>query len=211
MAAGQSGIDVSHYQGDIDWQAVAGAGISFAYLKATEGTGYSDTTFAGNWAGCQDAAIASGAYHYFLPRDSFLQQAENFVSALKSVGYDRSKDLPPAIDCEEMDGSSPAEYVHALGSMTHLLEKLLWVKPMIYTSPGFWNGLGNPDFSQYPLWLAEYTSAPQPNVPAPWSAYTIWQYSQKGQVSGISGYCDSDISNPNLALGPFRGSILNWF
>ncbi|MTI44543.1 lysozyme [Roseibium hamelinense] len=208
---GQRGIDVSHYQGTVNWQGVAASGIDFAYLKATEGTGYTDPTFKQNWSGCQEYALKCGGYHYFLPRDSFLQQAEAIVQAMRSVGYSRTTDLPPAIDCEEMDGCSAAEYVHALAGLVSLVERFLCVRPMIYTNPSFWDGLGNPDFSEYPLWLAQYTDAQSPTVPAPWSSYTIWQYSDQGTVSGIGGFCDCDLANSSLNVSPPGTSILKWY
>lgn len=202
MAASASngkGIDVSHYQGTINWASVAKAGVSYAMIKATEGDSYKDPMFATNWAGCKDNKLRCGAYHYFLPTDSFLNQADLLVGALNEVQFDPTADLPPAIDCEDMEGVSPSTYVYALKELLLLLKKQIECTPMIYVSPAFWQGLGSPDFTEYPLWVANYTSAPAPEVPTPWKTYALWQYSQSGQVEGVSGAVDLDRQNLSVS------------
>lgn len=198
MAASASngkGIDVSHYQGTINWASVAKAGISYAMIKATEGVSYKDPMFATNWAGCKDNNLMCGAYHFFSPTDDFQKQADLLTTALESVGFNPATDLPPAIDCEDMAGVSPSTYVYALKELLDAVEKQLKCTPMIYVSPAFWQGLGSPDFTDYPLWVANYTSAPAPQVPAPWKTYAMWQYSQSGQVEGVPGNVDLDRQN----------------
>ncbi|MFD1697248.1 glycoside hydrolase family 25 protein [Roseibium aestuarii] len=206
------GIDVSHYQGTVDWTSVAGANIRFAILKASEGTSFQDPTFHTNWAGAKAAGLACGAYHYFLPTESFMQQADNLVGALQAVQFDPATDLPPAIDCEEMQGCSPATYAYALSALVELVQMFIGVKPMIYASPAFWNALGNPGFGDHPLWIAEYTSAAAPSVPKPWSDYAIWQYTNSGSVPGVNGPVDRNrMAPPKAAAAAPVASPLHWF
>lgn len=206
-----TGIDVSHYQSNINWPEVATNPVGFAMMKATQGTGFVDPMFQANWKEANAAGIRTGAYHYFMPEKSFLDQAQLLLDQLAAVRYDPAKDLPPAIDCEVTDGVSNAALTFALASLVNILQRQLGVKPMIYTSPGFWNGIGNPDFSECPLWIAEYTNASEPAVPSTWSGYAIWQYSQSGSVNGIEGPVDLNrLGNAMLPMSSSR-RVLDWF
>lgn len=206
-----TGIDVSHYQGDINWQEVAANPTSFAIIKATQGTGFVDPMFQTNWQGANAAGLKTGAYHYFMPEKSFLEQADLLLTQLKAVGYDATTDLPPAIDCEVMDGVSNAAYTFALSSLVDILRRQLGVSPMIYTAPAFWDALGDPDFSECPLWIANYTSADQPTLPGSWSGYAIWQYTSEGSVNGVEGNVDRNrLGNDVSALTSAR-RVLDWF
>jgi lysozyme len=209
--SGEKGIDVSHYQGTVNWSNVAAGGTGFAMIKASEGESYTDPMFAANWAGCQNNTIQCGGYHYFLPTDSFLKQADLLVTQLKSVGFDPGSDLPPAIDCEDMEGVSASTYIYALKELLQTLQRQIRCTPMIYVSPAFWQGLGSPDFTEYPLWIANYTSASEPEIPAPWKGYAIWQYSEDGQMDGIDGDVDLDRSNPSVTGQRVQEPKLNWF
>src|SRR5262245_48071429 len=96
------GLDVSHFQGTVDWPQVAQAGYGFAFIKATDGITYTDPMFAQNWAGAKAAGLLRGAYHFFEADDDPQQQAENF---LKTVSLE-SGDLPPVLDVEASSTSS---------------------------------------------------------------------------------------------------------
>ena len=205
VAAGLlSGIDVSHYQGAIDWRAVARMGIAFAYAKATEGLDPPDAGFADNWAGMQDAAITRGAYHFFRPAASVEAQADRFLSVV--TGF-QAGDLPPMLDLEEARSgtNSPDEWASipfnerlpmALAWLEQV-EQALGVRPVVYTRRGWLEpNLGAAgDLVNYPLWIAHYTAAAQPTVPGGWSRWTFWQYSKSGRVAGIYGPVDLDRFN----------------
>lgn len=206
-----NGIDVSHYQGDIDWASVAESGIAFAMMKASEGSTFVDPMFTTNWAGAKQNNILCGAYHFFQPTESFMQQADLFLGLLRDVGYDPKKDLPPAIDCEDTTGCSSSTYAFALGHLLQLLQRFLGVKPMIYTAPGFWASIDNPNFSEYPLWLAEYTEASTPTMPPCWSDCALWQFSDTGNVDGIEGPVDLDRQPSGTLALQTGGPTLNWF
>ncbi|MFN8499877.1 MAG: glycoside hydrolase family 25 protein [Anaerolineae bacterium] len=190
------GIDVSNYQGAVDWPTVASSGIAFAYAKATEGTGFVDGTFAANWAGMETAGIARGAYHYFRPREDPQAQAALFA---QTVGPLAPGDLPPALDVEATDGITGPALADRILSMLVAVEAELKVRPIIYTSPGFWNAYVRDASGSWPawtpsyyLWVANYTSAPLPYIPNGWSLWVFWQYSGDGRVPGVSTPVDLD-------------------
>jgi lysozyme len=210
VASGPSakGVDVSHYQGNINWSSVQTAN-GFAYTKATEGIAYTDTSFAKNWAAMKTAGIPRGAYHFFRASQDPVKQADYFVKALQSNGgFTAGTDLAPMVDVEVLDGQPAATLVTKLGQfITEAQTKLGGnVKLVIYTGPSFWiNNLGNPNFSANPLWIAHYTSAATPWVPSTWSTYTIWQYTDVITTAGINaGGVDGDRWNgPPSAVQSF--------
>ena len=94
------GVDVSHYQGEIDWERLAGEDISFAYIKATEGSGHKDEMFDRNWSEAQTTGLRIGAYHFFSLDSAGADQAENFCSTVTAV----DGMLPPVVDVEPYGG-----------------------------------------------------------------------------------------------------------
>lgn len=97
-----AGIDVSHFQGNVNWPAVKAAGIAFAFAKASDGNTYTDPQFANNWRGMQAAGILRGAYHFYESKDDPQTQAQQFLKVLGQLG---SNDLPPVVDIESSTGS----------------------------------------------------------------------------------------------------------
>lgn len=184
-----NGIDVSHYQGTVDWVKVKAAGIAFAYAKATDGNTYTDPQFKTNWQGMQAAGILRGAYHFYETNDDPVTQANNFISAVGSLNIN---DLPPVVDIEIFKGAYGSNSVTAnLQIWLDTVEKALGHTPMIYTNPTFWNQTVNADFSKYPLWIAEY-DVNQPKIPDGWKQWSFWQSSQSGSVAGVTGKVDTD-------------------
>jgi len=190
---GDQGIDVSHWQGSINWAKVADAGVSFAYIKATEGTTVTDDRFAQNWAGSGVAGILRGAYHYWWPGNP-AEQARLFCSMW------RDSDLPPAIDLECAVASVD---VNDLRRFLSAVEDECGIRPIIYTNGNWWNSarLGGRVHwaSEYGLWIADHgvnngKPRPQgPRLPADWTEWLLWQYTSVGRVSGISGDVDRNV------------------
>lgn len=180
------GIDVSHFQGDIDWTQVAAASIKFAIAKATEGTGVKDAKFAANYAGIKNSGMIRGAYHFFHPSSDAQAQAANFLQRVTQL---EPGDLPPALDVEVNDGKSASVIIAGVRQWLQAVETALGRKPMIYTSASFWNANlgGTGEFTDHPLWVAHYTFKPQPNIPNGFTTHAIWQFSQKGSVNGVAG------------------------
>ena len=190
------GIDVSHYDGNIDWASVKQSGREFAIMKASEGDGYVDPTFAQNRAGARAHGIAPGAYHFFHADLDPIAQAEHFLQVAGAPG---AGDLPLVADVETSNGQTAAVISkNVLAFLGHLQQKT-GQTPMIYTSPSFFNGnMGNPQgFDAYLLWVAHW-KVNCPNVPGTWKSWAFWQYTDSGNVPGIGGNVDLDRFNGSL-------------
>jgi lysozyme len=179
------GIDVSHYQGTIDWQQVAQAGIRFVFVKATQGITVVDPQFQTNWQGAKAAGLLRGAYHFFEPDDDPGLQVQNLLAALG----DDPGELPPALDVETHGDA--VQILAGVQMWISLVEAALGRTVILYTSPGFWKTLGAPGLPGQPLWIAEY-GVSAPKLPAGWTDWTFWQSSQSGTVAGIQGAVDLD-------------------
>jgi lysozyme len=193
------GVDVSEFQGSIDWNAVHGSGRGFAIARVSDGTGHSDPTFAANWSGIKAAGMVRGVYQFFRGSESGAAQADLLVSAIGSLG---AGDLPPVADVEVSDGVSGGTLVASLAAWVGEIKAKLGVTPMIYTAPGFWNGLPSTgQFAGEVMWVANWQVS-CPDVPSPWTGWTFWQYDD-GQTTancpGISGAVDKDRFNGTLA------------
>jgi len=197
------GIDVSNWQGSINWSKVAGAGYKFAFGKATESTTYSDPTYAKNRSGSEGAGLVFGAYHFARPSgtsratvtESATAQADYFVG----VAAPQPGELPPVLDLEATGGLGPV--LLELWTQTWLDEVYArtGVHGFVYTSPDFWKDkLGDSTAvaaAGYKLWVAHWTSASSPQVPAQnWNSagWTFWQWTDGSSVPGIGGKTDGD-------------------
>jgi lysozyme len=183
-----TGIDVSDNNGPVDWAAVAAAGHTFAFARATLGRESNDKLFAEHEKGARARGLRFGAYHLPYPGNSSAeQQAGHFLSVAKP----QPGDLLPAIDVEQ---KTPVDTTEAALSRDQLLswlrdwlaavEKQIGAKPLVYTNPGWWSSrLQGADVSDHPLWLAHYTNG-QPTIPHAWQSFAIWQHSESGSIGG---------------------------
>jgi len=194
--ASLQGIDVSHYQGKIDWQKVVAAEQAFAFIKATDGIGTGDSMFAANWKGARSAGIRRGSYHFFRPLTSPLQQSKSFLAKLG----DDLGELPPVLDFELLGGASAGQALSGAKEWMDVVEAATGRKPILYTGPSFWSSTLHdaPVFTGHHLWIAQYTSAAAPRIPSPWSKWTFWQHSEMGVVPGIAGFVDLNRFNGTL-------------
>lgn len=193
------GVDVSHWQGTVNWSQVRSDNVTFAFMKATEGTNYTDPSLAQNWAGARQVGIFRAAYHFARPSiGSGPAQARYFVA--KAGLFHGTGDLPPVLDLEVTGGLSPAALRTWVSSWLTTVEQLTGRTPILYFSPYFWiDHLGNSTaFTRYPLWIAHYTTN-GPLVPGGWSRWTFWQRTSSGHVSGISGSVDMNRFNGTSA------------
>jgi lysozyme len=192
------GVDVSHFDGTIDWAAARRDGITFAIIKATEGTSFVDNRFATNWANTQANGIVHGAYHFFRPKSDPVAQADFFV---RVAGSPKSGELPPVIDLEVTDGLTAAQVAAGARTFLQRVQQKTGRVPMIYTSVRVFNSLlgGPPGFNPYPLWVANW-NVRCPNIPnPPWTRWTVWQSSATGTVAGFSDPVDVDRFNGTSA------------
>ena len=201
-----SGIDVSHYQGQIDWLSVATAGVNFAFVKATEGTTITDVTYPLNREGANGVGVRIGAYHFARPAGttdaaiaaSAIAQADDFVGFAQPA----AGDLLPALDMEETGGLSVTQLTAWTQAWLDEVTARLGVRPIIYASPAFWKKyLGDtPIFAVAgdPLWIAHWTSAALPILPGGgWggAGFAFWQWSDCQHVAGIEHCVDGDRFN----------------
>lgn len=193
------GVDVSHFQGDVDWSSIKKDGVLFAYAKATQGSRFIDPKYMSNWKEMKENKVYKGAYHFFEYDDDVTKQVNHF---LKTVKYSKL-DLPPVLDLEGggVNGKVNIEsYQKSVLEWLNQVEKILGVKPIIYTNVTFGNTyLNKPEFSNYDLWLAEYTKE-KPELPEAWlsKGWLIWQRSEFGKLNGINGNVDHDLFNGDL-------------
>ncbi len=184
------GIDVSYYQGNIDWARVKNDGVKYAFIRVSDGLGTIDTKFETYWAQSRANGIIHGAYQYFRPNQDPIAQADLFLEKLGNTIAD--DDLPPVIDIEAAGGLAPAQVAAKAKQWIDHVEAALGVKPIIYTGFYFWRDqVGAPAYgSQHPLWHAQYTSAACPNISEPWTKWSFWQFTSSGTVDGIAGNVD---------------------
>jgi len=191
------GLDVSYYQGTVDWQKVKASGRSFAFVRVSDGTKYIDNKFDTNWKGTKAAGLLRGAYQFFRPAQSAEAQATIMINAIGQLG---AGDLPAVIDVETADGQSSSTITKKIQTWVDMVEAATGKRPIIYAASGFWNTLsGTSQFVDYPLWVANY-GASCPSMPKTWSNWKFWQYSDRGKVPGITtGGVDVNVWNGTLA------------
>lgn len=189
-----SGIDVSVYQGSVDWAAVKKAGKDFAFIRACYGTGSIDSRYSANWQNAKAAGVIRGAYQFFRPSQDALQQAQVFLK----YNTTEDGDLAPVIDIEVSEGVSGAVITEKVKTWLNAVKAATGRTPIIYTSPAFWRSLPNTGtLGGYTLWIANW-GVSSPGIPSPWTNWTFWQYSETGSVSGISGAVDLNYFNGDL-------------
>lgn len=194
-----SGIDVSHYQGDIDWQEVKlSDNISFVYIKGTEGDAYLDPKYLDYVQSLKKIGIPFGAYHFFRPKDDPVRQANHYLENLSEYAS-----LPPVVDIEVTDNMPKKDIAHRLKKWLDIVSQRTGCQPVIYTFTDFWPEYLGDEFNAYRLWLADYE--PKLKLPTDKQQWAIWQHSQDLELDGIKSKVDSDyFHGGNSALESFR-------
>ena len=192
------GFDVSHHQGDIQWQSISPQEFKFVYLKATEGGDFKDRKFQDNWLKAREQGFLVGAYHFYrLCRDGHIQ-AQNFIETVPK----KTDSLPPVIDLE-YDSSCINTYTREqllkeIQVMHDQLYQHYGLQPIFYTSKAFYNIVLVDEFKKTPLWIREYQGQPELKGNPKW---TFWQHTSQGQIKGIPTLVD---------LNVFQGSEQDW-
>lgn len=193
------GIDISGHNSidnpDETFRTVLSDGVSFVFVKATEGTGYRFKRHRELIDSARAAGLRVGAYHYAKPShevDDARREAEWYH---KHMGTS-SIDMRPVLDFESSSLSPKALTTWALTFM-HELSTLRGVNPIVYTYTWFWKGAlkKTTQLHQYALWQAEYNNNPSPSTLAAWTTWTVWQHWNKGHVAGIDGNVDINVLN----------------
>ncbi len=181
------GIDISKWNGNWNADKAKQAGTAFVFIKASQAT-FTDSQFTANWKKAKDAGILRGAFHYLDYSKPAVEQANYFADLLK----DDPGELPPTIDYEQArSDNNPSialgflrEFLDQMKARTELYQDARVKCPMIYTGPSFWAQYGDQTkreyWLQFPLWLAHWTSASAPLLPAPWVLWVFWQFTAKG-------------------------------
>jgi lysozyme len=186
------GVDVSHFQSKVAWEEVVKQDIHFAFVKATEGETLQDSMFCENWEGTKRVGLRRGAYHFYRPKTSARNQAENFAMMVNlEVG-----DLPPVLDVEVLDDVSKVELINGIRTWLYLIEIKYDIKPIIYTNLKFYYQHLAGHFDDYPMWIARYNY--REPLMATGSEWDFWQYGNRGQVEGIQGDVDLNVFNGSL-------------
>ncbi len=196
------GVDVSRWQGEIDWPKLRTQGANFAYIKATDGGDHLDPMFRTNWRRAKEAGIRRGAYHFFYWCRTAGEQADWFIRNVP-----REPDaLPPVIDVEYNGESackmrlSKARVIEKMQVFMDKLERHYGQRPVIYTAPDFYKDNLRGEFENYPFWLRAV--AQHPSVVYPGRKWVFWQYSGSGLSHGVTGKID---------LNVFNGSEQQWY
>lgn len=191
-----SGIDVSHHQGNIDWDKTAKEEISFVYVKATEGEGFTDSLYYYNITNAKRVGFKTGAYHFYLASKDPVKQAVNFTSIVKPDHIS----LPPVVDIEfpaELNTDKPKEQiVSEIETCLQRIQNFYNRTPVIYTDYDTYNNYLKPHFNNYGIWIRDIHDTPEFSDGRGW---TFWQYSNKGLIKGISGLVDLNVFNGSRA------------
>jgi lysozyme len=196
------GIDVSYHQGTIDWSQVAAGGKRFAFVRASAGTLTADPAYATNRAGARAAGLSVGSYHFANP-DTAPNDASNEASWFLQNATIASGDLIPELDFEVSNGLDSATLTAWAQTWLSQVSAATGVRPIIYTNANFWStSMADTDWfarnGYTVLWIANWTTATAPTVPAGnWggSGWTFWQHSSTGAVAGVTGAVDLDRFN----------------
>ncbi|TPN88257.1 glycoside hydrolase family 25 protein [Mesorhizobium sp. CU2] len=195
------GVDVSRWQGDINWPKLRAQGANFAYIKATDGGDHLDPMFMKNWRNADAAGLKRGAYHFFYWCRVASEQADWFIRNVPKV----DGALPPVIDVEWNGDSSckrrpsRATVQEKMQVFMDKLERHYGQRPIIYTSPDFYRDNLQGAFQDYPFWLRAVAAHPSKVYPG--RKWVFWQYSGSGLSHGVTGRID---------LNVFHGDERQW-
>ena len=190
------GIDISHYQGKIDWSKLlqnkdTDFPLHFVFMKATEGGDHGDDTFEANFADARDHGFIRGAYHFYIPNTDALKQADFFIRTVKL----ESGDLPPVLDVEVSGSKEKKELQKGIKRWLDRVESHYGVKPILYTSYKFKTKyLDDSIFNTYPYWIAHYY-VDSVKYQGKWD---FWQHTDVVSVSGIPVNVDLNVFNGTL-------------
>lgn len=196
------GIDVSKYQGQINWTAAASNGVKFAYIKATEGGDRNDRMFSTNWSGARAAGIPTGAYHFYY----FCRPVADQIQWFKAHVPPAADSLPPVLDMEWNPDSKtckrrpPADRILTdMRTYLQAMQAFYGKRPIIYTTVDFHRDVLPGQLNEYGFWLRSVKGEPSTKYGD--RAWTFWQYTEKGSVPGVPHPVDRNM---------FAGSEKDW-
>jgi lysozyme len=193
------GVDVSVYDGTVDWAQLKASGRAFAIAKATEGASFKDTQFPTNWTAMKSAGIVRSAYHFFHCDTDPAAQATFFLGVMGAL---EPGDLPPSLDFEDTTTCAPSTGIALAIQWLDAVASATGTRPILYTSVNVLSGFENTQSlaGHGQLWVAS-RGVTCPNLPAPFTAWSFWQYSLTGTAPGLpnsNGMADLDQFNGDL-------------
>jgi lysozyme len=186
------GIDISHHQGEIDWNKLKEEDISFVIIKSTEGADYRDPMFHQHWTNSMKHRYKTGAYHFYRLCTDGKSQAINFMEVVPAS----HENLPPTVDLE-FGGNCPTnkskeEIITEIEQFLDMLEGYYRKNPMLYATREFYDEYLVDNFLDYPLWIRDIFRQPNLNGKRKWH---IWQFANRGHLEGIDGFVDLNVLN----------------
>ncbi|WP_029251603.1 glycoside hydrolase family 25 protein [Paraoerskovia marina] len=193
------GVDVSSYQGDIDWDVLAGQDLDFAFIKSTEGSSHTDPEFEGNWADALETDLVVGAYHFMSFESPGETQLENIIENVPA----EPGTLAPVVDLEYygefVDTPPSVEELRAiLDPLLDGIEEHYGQPAILYTTESIWGSYLSEGYEDTPLWIRSVYETPDLPLGTPW---TFWQYSDHDKLDGYSG------EEEYIDMNVFRGSL----
>ena len=192
-----NGIDVSGYQGNIDFEKVKQAGIEIVYMKSSEGFSYVDSKFEQNYVNAKQSGLKVGFYHFVTARtvNEAKRQAQFWVSLISN----KNPDCKLAMDFENFGNLTKAE-INQIGlAFLQEVEKLSKKEVILYSNAFTANTIWNGEIAKYPLWVAQY-EVNEPENNGTWQKWVGWQYTDMGEVAGISTYVDKNYFTEEVLL-----------
>jgi lysozyme len=191
------GIDISHYQGMINWDQVKmidDKPISFVFIRATQGDDGKDKFFKYNWRKAKERGFLRGAYHYYRPNENSDKQVRMFIKRVKL----EKGDLPPVLDIEKFSRIQSNKSLQlGLKNWLDKVEAHYGIKPIIYSGASHYKDLLSHEmFDEYVFWIANYNRVEYPVKPN--DIWSFWQFSDKGKVNGIEGDTDLNVFKGNI-------------
>lgn len=192
------GVDVSAYQGDIEWEQFQEQGLKFAFIKATEGSTFVDKYFENNWKGAENSNLRIGAYHFFSYDSEGKTQAQNFI---KTVPINKQA-LPPVIDVEfygdkAKNPPNRSQVEKELQTMVKMLEEHYGKRVILYTTKKAYDLYIKDSFEQCDIWIRDVFTQPSLSDKRTW---TFWQYTDRERLNGYNGdekFIDVNVFNGN--------------
>lgn len=192
------GIDVSHWEGRIDFRKVREAGIRIVYIKATQGRDIVDSDFERNYREAERENLRIGFYHYVMARD--LEEAKEEAVFFYDKIRDKRQHVRPAMDFEEFGRLSHQEIRNISLQFLRELETRDGHRPVIYSDASNATHVFDDDrLREYPLWIAQY-GVERPDMENRWRRWSGWQYTDSGRVRGIAGKVDRDYFRRDILI-----------
>jgi len=191
------GIDVSEYQGDIDWDKVSTIEnefpIEFVLMRASAGNDRADLQFKKNWKAVKKKKLIRGAYHYYRPNENSLAQAALFIKTVQL----KKGDLPPVLDIEKLPKNQSIDSLKVgLRRWLIKVEAHYGVRPIIYSGEKYYTAFLKEEFGNYLFWIANYNVFVEELKPE----WRFWQFTEKANVSGITGNVDVNVYNGDATM-----------